>query len=94
MNMVYLMHRRSRLARNGIAIQPLLQALSAYFSKRDHNEQTALLEQIDNTLQKVCHMSSTVRQNAAIAAIAGIRQDLFPKAHPYYPQTLIPKEIV
>lgn len=96
MNMVYLMHMRSRLERNGIAIQPLLQALSAYFSKRDHktDEQTALLEQIDNTLQKVCHMSSTVRQNAAIAAIAGIRQDLFPKAHPYYPQTLIPKEIV
>ena len=53
-----------------------------------------MLEQIDHTLQKVCHMSSTVRQNAAIAAITGIRQDLFPKAPPYYPQTLIPKEIV
>ncbi len=95
-NMVYLMHMRSRLARNGVDIQPLLQALSDYFSRRGHetDEQRAMLEQLDNTLQKVCHMSSTVRQNAAIAAITGIRQDLFPKAPPYYPQTLIPKEIV
>lgn len=95
-NMVYLLHMRSRLARNGVDIQPLLQALSDHFSRRGHktDEHPAMLEQIDHTLQKVCHMSSTIRQNAAIAAITGIRQDLFPEAHPYYPQTLIPKEIV
>lgn len=95
-NIVYLMHMRSRLERNGIDIQPLLQTLSAHFAKSAHETggQHTVLEQIDRTLQKVCHMSSPIRQNAAIAALTGIRRDLFPEASPYYPQTLIPKEIV
>ena len=90
------MHMRSRLERNGIDIQPLLQTLSAHFAKSAHETggQHTVLEQIDRTLQKVCHMSSPIRQNAAIAALTGIRRDLFPEASPYYPQTLIPKEIV
>lgn len=95
-NMTYIMHMRSRLERNGLDIQPLLQALSAYFGKRTHGteERNTVLAQIDAALQEVCHMSSPIRQNAAIAALTGIRQDLFPEAPPYYPQTLIPKEIV
>lgn len=37
-NIVYLMHMRSRLERNGIDIQPLLQILSAHFAeKRSRN---------------------------------------------------------
>ena len=95
-NIVYLMHMRSRLERNGIDIQPLLQTLSAHFAKSAHETdgKNTVLEQIDRTLQKVCHMSSPIRQNAAIAALTGIRRDLFPEAPPYYPQTLVPKEIV
>ncbi len=96
LNMVYLMHMRSRLERNGVDIRPLLEALSDYFSQRspDPEERNTMLEQIDVTLQKVCNMPSPIRQNAAVAALTGIRRDLFPEAAPYYPQTLIPKEIV
>lgn len=95
-NLVYLMHMRSRLARNGIDIAPLLQALSDWFGKRPHEpaQQEAMLEQIDDMLQSVCNMPSRIRQNAAIAALTGIRRDLFPDASPYYPQTLVFKEAV
>lgn len=95
-NMVHLMHMRSRLKRNGIDIQPLLQTLSDYFAKRpsERKGEAIALEQIDKTLQKICRMSSPVRKNAAIAALTGIRRDMFPEALPYYPQTLVFKEIV
>lgn len=95
-NLVYLMHMRSRLVRNGIDIAPLLQAMSNWFGKRSHekDDQDALLEQIDDMLQSVCNMPSRIRQNAAIAALTGIRRDLFPDATPYYPQTLVFKEAV
>ncbi len=96
-NMVYLMHMRSRLEKNGINIQPLLLTLSAHFTakrSRETDDRDAVLKQIDGTLQEVCNMSSPIRKNAAVAALTGIRHDLFPDAPPYYPQTLVPKEIV
>jgi len=95
-NMVYLMHLRSRLLRNGVEIDSLLQALSAFFDNnlQKKEEKETLLLQIDNTLETVCNMTSPIRQNAAIAALTGIRCDLFPLANPYYPQSLIPKEIL
>ncbi len=96
-NMVYLMHMRSRLEKNGIDIQPLLQTLSTHFTtkrSRETDDRDTVLKQIDGTLQEVCNMSSPIRKNAAIAALTGIRHDLFPDAPPYYPQTLVPKEIV
>ncbi len=95
-NIVYLLQMQSRLKRSGINIHPLLQTLSTHFAKstRKTDENHAVLEQIDHTLQKVCLMSSPIRQNAAIAALSGIRRDLFPNAPAYYPQTLISKESV
>ena len=53
-----------------------------------------MLEQVCNMLQSVCNMPSSIRQNTAIAALTGIRRDLFPDASPYYPQTLVFKEAV
>ncbi len=95
-NVVYLMHMRSRLERNGIDIAPLLKALSDWFGKRSHepSERDAMIERIDDMLQSVCNMPSRIRQNSAIAALTGIRRDLFPDASPYYPQTLVFKEAV
>ena len=95
-NLVYLMHMRSRLAKNGIDIAPLLHTLSDWFGKRSHGqtEREAILEQIDDMLQSVCNMPTRIRQNSAIAALTGIRRDLFPDASPYYPQTLVFKEAV
>ncbi len=94
-NMVRLIHMRSRLLRNGVEIDPLIQVLSSYFSKPQQKaeEKEALLIEIDHTLQTVCNMPSPIRQNAAVAALTGIRCDLFPSANPYSPQSLIPKEI-
>ena len=96
MNMVYLMHMRSRLERNGVAIQPLLEELSAYFGKSSHaeNEQDVMLSRIDGLLQQVFIMPSRIRQNAAVAALTGIRHDLFPEAAPYSPHSLVLKESV
>ncbi len=94
-NMVNLMQMRSRLLRNNVDIEPLLQSLTSYFGTKsmESDKKESLLIEIDHTLQTVCNMPSPIRQNAAVAALTSIRCDLFPAANPYYPQSLIPKEI-
>lgn len=93
-SMVRLRSMDSRLRRNGIDITPFLAQISYYFEHRSNTDRNAktLLLVLDDLIAQVCKMTSTVRKNAAVAALSGIRQDLFPDALPYYPHTLLSQE--
>jgi uncharacterized membrane protein YccC len=67
-----------------IAQRPLMQALSAHFRSRSDQHaaaEPALLAQLDDTLRSAC----AAAQREAVAALVGIRRDLFPDALPYQP---------
>jgi uncharacterized membrane protein YccC len=90
LNMAQLLHIRSRLEADGVSLQPLLQDLSAYFRNRPLPPASAapmLLNHTDDTLRAVCAMPPTPEKRGAIAALAGIRRDLFPNAPPYQPRS-------
>ncbi|STQ90330.1 FUSC family protein [Iodobacter fluviatilis] len=61
-------------------IQPLLAQLSAYFAQRARQAipPASLLSQLDNTLRGAIQESGSSAQLALIAALTGIRRDLFP----------------
>lgn len=96
MNMTYLLRVRSRLKRNDVSVDPLLEELSKHFRNRPEDpsrREPALLQRIDRTLCSICGTLPFPMRNEAIAALAGIRRDLFPAALPYQPETLTNKEI-
>ena len=96
LNMTFLLRIRSRLQRNDISVQPLLDGLSEHFRNRSaqpSNMASVLLEKIDGTLHSVCCTPPFMRRNEAVAALTGIRRDLFPEALPYQPETQIKKEV-
>jgi len=96
LNMALLMRIQPRLKRNALSAQPLLQELSEHFRNRPVRplqRDPALLEEIDCTLNKVCCSPFFVRRKDAVAALAGIRCDLFPDASPYQPKTETHKEL-
>lgn len=93
-NIARIRSMQSRLERNGISIHSFLEAVSDYIETQDKGKEQGLLADIDRLMHQLCVMASTVRKQAAVAALTSIRSDLFPDAAPYYPQTLRPLEIV
>jgi uncharacterized membrane protein YccC len=70
------------------ALHTLLQALSTYFERRLQRPAPAgpaLLQQLDTALRGACALS----QREAVAALVGIRRDLFPDSPPY--QAVLPE---
>ncbi|WP_293931830.1 FUSC family protein [Iodobacter sp.] len=64
-------------------IKALLAQLSQYFSHRPQAASRSLLAQLDQTLQGAINTPSAAIQLNLIAALVGIRRDLFPQAAPY-----------
>ena len=93
-NMARIRSMQSRLEKNGVNIHGLLEKVSDYLGAPNESGKQDLLADIDRLMHQVCMMASTVRKQAAVAALTSIRSDLLPDAPPYYPQTLRPLEIV
>jgi uncharacterized membrane protein YccC len=95
LNITYLLRIQSRLQRNAVTVQPLLHGLSEHFHNRPAQplrREPNLLEHIDHTLHNVCAVPYFVRRDEAIAALTGIRRDMFPNASPYRPNAQTIKE--
>jgi uncharacterized membrane protein YccC len=96
LNMAQLVEAKRTLGPSQAALWPLMEHLSQHFEARpriDTAEQQRLLASIDNALRSVCAAETAPVQSDAVAALAGIRRDLFPKAPPYQSSPLIEKEI-
>lgn len=93
LNMTHLLRVRLPLEDRGVALRPLLLELSDHFQERRVHRTSAapasLLDRIDATLRAVCASRQTPEQRAAVAALVGIRRDLFPAAASYQP-ALVP----
>ena len=73
-----------------------VQQPSQHFDARPHvdaGENARLLASIDNALRSVSAAQTSTAQRDALAALAGIRRDLFPAAPPYQPSPVLEKEI-
>jgi uncharacterized membrane protein YccC len=96
LNMTLLVEARRELGRSQAALWPLMEHLSQYFDARpavNKAGEERLLVSLDNALRSVCAAAPSESQREAIAALAGIRRDLFPLAAPYQPSPVIEKEI-
>jgi uncharacterized membrane protein YccC len=86
LNMTLLQGVRSQLGRGEAAIKPLMAQLSTHFALRpgvDQACETRLLDTLDNALRAICAGTRDACQNEALAALTGMRRDLFPQAAPY-----------
>ena len=96
LNMTRLLRLMPKLQRQGIPVHPVLENLSAFYEDRMKDDSgkdvPVLLDKIDTTLYQLARSHHNVQQNDAIAALAGIRRDLFPDALPYSPLTASQKE--
>lgn len=96
LNMTALLAVREELGRSQAALSALLEHLSRHFAARpqvDTLEDARLLVSLDNALRSVSAAATSDARRAALAALAGIRRDLFPQALPYEPSPLLDKEI-
>jgi uncharacterized membrane protein YccC len=96
LNMTQLLAVRGELGRSQAALWALLEHLAQHFAARpgvDAAEDAHLLASIDNALRSVSAAASSDARRDALAALAGIRRDLFPQAAPYEPSPLLDKEI-
>lgn len=90
LNMTLLQDVRARLGHADAAVAPLMQQLARYFSLRPKVEaacEAHLLASIDTALRTVSgheHSADDIRSEA-LAALTGMRRDLFPNAAPYEP---------
>jgi uncharacterized membrane protein YccC len=89
LNMAQLLRVQPRLEKDDVSLQPLMQELSEHFRNRpaQPDAEPALLTRLDALLRAVCAAASSAEQREAVAALAGIRRDLFPDAAPYQPAT-------
>lgn len=80
LNMVHLLRVRNRLQRREVTIQPILNGLSEHYMKSHENRQgsLALMTEIDRVLRHICCMPAFPMRNESIAALGGIRRDLYP----------------
>lgn len=88
LNMTQLLAVREELGRSQAALWALLEHLARHFAARPgiHAVEDAhLLASIDNALRSVSAAASANARRDALAALAGIRRDLFPQAVPYEP---------
>jgi uncharacterized membrane protein YccC len=86
LNMTLLQGVRSQLGRGEAAIKPLMTQLSTHFALRpgvDQGCETRLLDTLDNALRAICAGTRDACQLEALAALTGMRRDLFPQAAPY-----------
>jgi uncharacterized membrane protein YccC len=96
LNMTQLAEARRVLGRSQAALAPLMEDLARHFEARprvDTAADTHLLASLDNALRAVCDDVPTAAQRNAVAALAGIRRDLFPDAAAYAPSPVLEKEI-
>lgn len=90
LNMTLLQDVRPRLGHANATIAPLMKGLARYFNLRpqvDADVEARLLTGVDDALRAVCtheHGDDAPRAEA-LAALTGLRRDLFPKAAPYEP---------
>jgi uncharacterized membrane protein YccC len=95
LNMSLLQSVRARLGRGEAAIKPLMTRLSRHFAQLPaaaKEGEMRLLEALDNALRALCAGPADAAQREALAALTGMRRDLFPRALPYQPTTLFDKE--
>jgi uncharacterized membrane protein YccC len=88
LNMTLLQQVRSQLGRGDTALGPLMSQLSQHFARLpaiDAAGETQLLEALDNALRATCEGTRDEAQREALAALTGIRRDLFPQAASYQP---------
>jgi hypothetical protein len=86
LNMTLLQGVRKQLGRGEAALGPLMTQLSTHFALRpgvDRECETRLLGTLDNALRAICGGAHDAAQNEALAALTGMRRDLFPQAAPY-----------
>jgi uncharacterized membrane protein YccC len=96
LNMTQLAEARRVLGRSQAALAPLMEDLARHFEARprvDTAADTHLLASLDNALRAVCDDVPTAAQRNAVAALAGIRRDLFLDAAAYAPSPVLEKEI-
>ena len=96
LNMSQLLAARHELGRSQAALWALLEHLAQHFEARprhDAQEDARLLASLDNALRSVSAAQASTARGDALAALAGIRRDLFPQAPPYQPSPLLEKEI-
>ncbi|WP_019142776.1 FUSC family protein [Noviherbaspirillum massiliense] len=86
LNMAQLRRIEARFELEGVSLRPLMDMLSDHFSLR-HGEPnqpaSALLERLDASLRAVCTSRPGAEQQESVAALVGIRRDLFPDAPAY-----------
>lgn len=88
LNMTMLQEVRPQLGRAEAALRPLMAALARHFARRpdvDAAAEAQLLETLDNALRAVCAGPHDAVQCEALAALTGMRRDLFPQAAPWQP---------
>jgi uncharacterized membrane protein YccC len=91
LNMTLLQNVRAELGRGEAAIAPLMTQLSDHFARRpaiDATRVTQLLDTLDNALRAICAGQQAAAQREALAALTGMRRDLFPNAAAYQPSVL------
>jgi hypothetical protein len=96
LNMAQLQGVRGQLGRAEAALWPVLEHLAQHFDARpgiDPAGEERLLASLDNALRAVCAAADDAPRREAVAALAGIRRDLFPEAPPYTPSPILEKEI-
>ncbi|MCS0659987.1 FUSC family protein [Massilia terrae] len=95
LNMSHLAAARGELGRSQASIAVAMADLARHFESRpqviEANE-AHLLGSLDNALRAVCEDMASVGQTQAVAALAGIRRDLFPRAAAYLPSPVLEKE--
>jgi uncharacterized membrane protein YccC len=92
LNMTLLHSVRDQLGRGEAAVGPLMKQLSRHFALRptvDAGCERSLLDTLDNALRAICAGPRDAAQREALAALTGMRRDLFPKAAAYAP-ALVP----
>jgi uncharacterized membrane protein YccC len=88
LNMTLLHSVRAQLGRGDAAVGPLMKQLSRHFALRpkvDAGCERNLLDTLDNALRAICAGPRDTAQREALAALTGMRRDLFPKAAAYVP---------
>jgi uncharacterized membrane protein YccC len=91
LNMTLLQQVRSQLGRGEAALNPLMTQVSRHFAHLpaiDKGDETQLLATLDNALRAICEGTSDASQREALAALTGMRRDLFPAAAPYRPAAM------
>jgi uncharacterized membrane protein YccC len=86
LNMTLLQEVRPQLGRGEAALRPVMTQLSRHFARLpaiDQDGETQLLGALDNALRAICDGTKDAFQREALAALTGMRRDLFPAAAPY-----------